>query len=979
MIRLIPPQGAYDTIEYLVKKFKELPARARQQYNEDNTRKDFVLPLFRALEWNIDDMREVAAEEKISRGFVDFSFRINGVRRFVLETKRIGEDLNKPEWAQQAIDYAYHKGVTWAVLSDFEGLKIFNAEARAVNPFQAQFKEFTVEEYLPRLGEVWWLSRSAMLENVLDREAEKVFKKIPKTPIAQGLFDNLRDWRGKLYKLLREYNRGKLYDAKQIDDAVQHILDRLIFIRTAEDREVEGEKLIALVRELKDRSRFDDLIPELNRRFRDLDRVYNSQLFAPHYSEDLDLGEPSTLADIINGLYGSPADFTNYNFALIDADVLGRVYEQYLGYVLSEREELEAKKTKRKSQGIYYTPTFVVKYIVQQTLGRYLEEHGYNPAHPVRVLDPACGSGSFLIEAFDVLDQYLARERSQERGEYGIQDHARQMQILTENIYGVDKDEQAVEVAQLNLLLKALHVRDRLPKLENIRQGDSLISGTPEELEKYFGAKWKDKKPFNWAHEFAKVVADGGFDVIVGNPPYVRIQTLPKGEVAFFNDRYAAATGNYDIYVLFVERAMQLLKPGGVFGMIMPKKFMQTAYGEGLRKLLGEQKAVWKIIDFGDAQIFGEATTYTCLLFLEKQEHEKVTYVSAGDWLKAQDDLPKELPRTLVEYLVNADSLTDSGWNFAVGDSSALFEKLKAIPLKLGDVADIFVGLQTSADDVFIMDFVDETSKTLRLKSKALGMSCHFEKGLLFPLVSGTDVTRYGNLPERQYILFPYNVDKESAKLIEWKALSSKYPKTAEYLAKNKHQLELRERGKFKGREWYRFGRSQNIGIQNRVKLCVPRLVDKLYAAYDAGGKHFLDNVDVGGITLKPEYQNQGQLYLLALLNSKLLRWFFPFVSVPFRGGWLSANRQFLSQLPIRRINFGDAAEKQQHDEIVALVEEMLRIQKEYAKASREKLPRADALKRRVDEVDTEIDALVYELYGLTEEEIKVVQGASQK
>lgn len=190
MIPLIPPQGAYDTIEYLVKKFKELPARTRQQYNEDNTRKDFILPLFRALEWNIDDMREVAAEEKISRGFVDFSFRINGIRRFVLETKRIGEDLNKTEWVQQAIDYAYHKGVTWAVLSDFEGLKIFNAEAREVNPFQAQFKEFAVDDYLPRLSEVWWLSRPAMIENVLDREAEKVFKKVPRTPITQSLFDN---------------------------------------------------------------------------------------------------------------------------------------------------------------------------------------------------------------------------------------------------------------------------------------------------------------------------------------------------------------------------------------------------------------------------------------------------------------------------------------------------------------------------------------------------------------------------------------------------------------------------------------------------------------------------------------------------------------------------------------------------------------------------------------------------------------------
>ncbi|HEX9075774.1 MAG TPA: N-6 DNA methylase, partial [Anaerolineae bacterium] len=616
------PQSAYDQIEGLVKKFKGLSAHARQAYNEADTRKDLILPLFRAMEWNIDDMREVAAEEKISRGFVDFSFRINGVRRFVLETKRIGEDLNDPRWAQQSIDYAYHKGVTWAVLSDFEGLKLFNAEAREANPFQAQFKEFGVDDYLPRLDELWWLSRPAIIEGVLDREAEKVFKKSIKTPITQSLFDNLKDWRAKLYTLLREYNRGKLYDAKQIDDAVQRILDRLIFIRTAEDREVEAEKLIALVRELKDRNRPNDLIPELNKRFRALDRVYNSQLFAPHYSEDLDIGEPSTLAGIINGLYGSPANFTSYNFALIDADVLGRVYEQYLGYVLSEHEELEAKKAKRKSQGIYYTPTFVVKYIVQQTLGKYLEERGYNTARTVRVLDPACGSGSFLIEAFDVLDQFLARESGQSHRAYDMHDYARHLQILTSNLYGVDKDEQAVQVAQLNLLLKALNVPDKLPKLVNIRQGDSLISGTPKELEGFFGADWEKKNPFNWEREFSKAMADGGFDVIIGNPPWLMAGYYLESDLEYLRKHYQSAEGKFDLYYTFIELGTRLLKAEGYLGMIVPNKFFQTQAARKLRAYLSSEKLIHTIVDFGEEQLFADATNYSCILLLHKSQNE---------------------------------------------------------------------------------------------------------------------------------------------------------------------------------------------------------------------------------------------------------------------------------------------------------------------------------------------------------------------
>lgn len=959
----IPPQSAFDTIEYLVKKYKDLPPRTRQQYNEDNTRKDFVLPFFRALEWNIDDMREVAAEEKISRGFVDFSFRINGIRRFVLETKRIGEDLNKPEWAQQAIDYAYHKGVTWAVLSDFEGLKIFNAEAREVNPFQAQFKEFAVDDYLPRLSEVWWLSRPAMIESVLDREAEKVFKKVPKTPITQSLFDNLRDWRGRLYKLLREYNRGKLYDAKQIDDAVQHILDRLIFIRTAEDREVEGEKLLALVRELKDRNRLNDLIPELNRRFRELDRVYNSQLFSPHYSEDLELGEASTLADIINGLYGSPANFTNYNFALIDADVLGRVYEQYLGYVLSEREEIEAKKTKRKSQGIYYTPTFVVKYIVQQTLGRYLEERGYNPAHPVRVLDPACGSGSFLIESFDVLDQYLARERSQERGEYGIQDHARQMQILTENIYGVDKDEQAVEVAQLNLLLKALHLRDRLPKLENIRAGDSLISGVPQELEKFFGAKWKDKKPFNWAHEFAKVVADGGFDVIVGNPPYVRIQTLPKDEVAFFNDRYAAATGNYDIYVLFVERALQLLKSGGVFGMILPNKFMQVDYGAGLRKLLSENKFVDRIVSFKEFQVFEAATTYTCLLFLKKQANAKVTIVP----IQRKEDNDVGQIFNVPTQEITSETLTEKSWSLSSGVSTAILEKLERVPsTPLLDLpSEISRGSSSGADDVFILEVAGTGYKTRE------GQIVQIESEILRVPIYATDFGRYQFSPKGdERIIFPYDVSKNGYALKKDRELKKEFPKAYKYLASQRKKLEARK----DFQQWYGFSAARNLHAHDAANLVVPLLADRgLYAELPKNRSKYCLMAS-GGFSISIGETDLSPKYILSLLNSVLLFWNLKQISNVFRGGWITCTKQYVGQLPIRRINFDDATEKKQHDRIVALADEMLELQKEYASATREKLPRADALKRRIDEVDAEIDGIVYRLYGLTEDEIKIIE-----
>jgi hypothetical protein len=192
-------------------------------------------------------------------------------------------------------------------------------------------------------------------------------------------------------------------------------------------------------------------------------------------------------------------------------------------------------------------------------------------------------------------------------------------------------------------------------------------------------------------------------------------------------------------------------------------------------------------------------------------------------------------------------------------------------------------------------------------------------------------------------------------------------------LLANKKRLESREKGKMRGSQWYGYIYLKNMARQSIKKLCVPRLVDHLYAAYDIDGNHFLDNVDVGGIILKQDYLSQGYLYILGLLNSKLLRWYFPYVSAPFRGGWISANRQFLAQLPIFVINFASTAEVNNHSYIIALVELMISLHKQLAAAL---TPTDKTLfQRQIASTDHQIDTLIYGLYGLSEEEIRVVEG----
>ena len=288
-------------VERLVERFASLHARDRKRYNEAATRQEFILPLFDALGWNTPDTREVSPEEQVSRGFVDFAFRIQGIPRLFLETKKIPADLGDPRWAQQAINYAWLKGVTWAVLTDFEELKVFNAEWQEIIPARAIFKDLHWQQYLDRFDGLWLLSRPAVMEGALDRAAEAVGKKAARTLVSRQLFADLTEWRRELFLHLRPYN--PTWSVEQIDEAVQYILDRLI----------ELYRLRPLVRQWRDERRKKDLVAQLNGLFREFDAAYDSRLFAPHLCKELtsDLGP---YEQIIEGLYEVPGGYGLYDF-----------------------------------------------------------------------------------------------------------------------------------------------------------------------------------------------------------------------------------------------------------------------------------------------------------------------------------------------------------------------------------------------------------------------------------------------------------------------------------------------------------------------------------------------------------------------------------------------------------------------------------------------------------------------------------------
>ena len=1024
---------AREKIQELVQKFRrEQAAGVIDQYNESETKTGFIEPLLQALGWNTQDRNEVGLEEKISRGRVDYSLKIKGSPKIYIEAKPPRARLTKAEAISQAITYGYNKrSVQWVLLTDFQELRLFDVTIRPnKRNLEAGLRmDLTYDRFLERFDDLWLLSKESVESGLLDRSL--LSKKLDRLrrPVDKEILEDMKQWREVLAKDIYK-NHPEMAEA-QLKENVQRILDRFIFIRSCEDRGLTyGDTLQEMVVQ-----RRDDIgtafMPTLKALFRRYDRDFDSELFDEHSCEDLAIDFPP-LKEIILETYDP------YLFDVIGVEVLGNIYEQYLGFVprlTEKRVKYEPKPEVRKAGGIFYTPEYIVDYIVKNTVGRFLSERKPKKIQILRILDPACGSGSFLIRAYRELEVYYQRIKKEawekrqkvlskvyeDQSEFSFDEGPQEARwelnvfdkrkIVLNHLFGVDLDEQAVEVTRLSLMLKMLEGehgiipgRAVLPTLDhNIKCGNSLISGDVLKLQSFFKEDWIKTKPFDWEAYFRKIVKEeGGFDVIIGNPPYVRIQTLPKDQVGFFNKNYISATGNYDIYALFVERGLQLLKPGGILGFILPHKFFQAAYGQGLRKVIAEKNALMEVVNFRDNQIFEKSSTYTCLLFIQKSNGVGTPLRGRPKRRQAQwpaptktrdtfkyceiarlEDQGKQLQiiREHEEYQddrmrigkIPKKQVTEAPWSFGFGEEAALLEKLRNVRTTLGDVAGrIFQGVITSADTVFLFKEFEFIGKSkVRVYSKELQEKVILEANILKRVVRSGDIGRY-HAQSTCLVLFPYKVENDQARLLSAKEIESTYPLAWEYLKKNKKILENREGGKFRDSEWYRFGRTQNIGMWEQRKILVPYMITRLSACLDFEEHYYFVNVTTGGYGILVNNEKVSLHYLTALLNSTLLDFYFKRITTNFRGGYFAANKQYIERLPIRIIDFNNPKEKILHDDLVKLVEVMLDLRKREQKAEGHEL---EQLKRQIEKTDHEIDERVYELYGLREKEIDIVEG----
>lgn len=982
-------------------------------YNETQARTDFITPLLEAFGWDVHNiaglpagLREVIEEATVEFGAErsskrpDYELRLARQRKLFVEAKKSSVAIDRSrEAAFQTRRYGYSASLPIAILTNFYQLAVYDCLPVPASTDDAKVARkllITYNEFVDRFDELWpILSRQAVYSGDFDKRFA-----VGATRHGSEQFDDLflhqvRSWRERLAVDIHT-NTPELSPA-ELTYAVQLFLSRIVFLRICEDREIERYETL---RDLPAANTFDALMAELRR----ADQFYDSGLF--RLLDDAQLGiriSDTVLNGIITELYYPQSPYT---FAVVETEVLGEIYEQFLGEEITingSAVTIVSKPEIRESGGVVPTPRYIVDAIVERTLLPVLSGRSPDALVSFTAADMCCGSGIFLLSLYElILDHhltwYLANDRSTYVGRT-IYDagagqwrltFAEKRRILTAHIRGVDIDTNAVEVARFSLLLKLIEgeeakgLRDyvltqktpALPALDSIiKPGNSLVS--PDEWVTVCGTLPDNLisrvNLFDWRAEFPAEMGRGGFDVIVGNPPYIRIQNMAiysPDEVAFYqkaNSPYTTAhQDNFDKYALFIERALMLLKSAGRLGVITPHKFMNTQAGRALRRLIALPRFLEQVIHFGVKQVFGsKAANYTCIMILNCAGTDVVRVEHAGplEWWRYGK------PGSVIAIL--ADTLNENTWQFANAETQALFERIRtAHPVSLGTVAGIFVGVQTSADNIYIFNGVVQTESSVILQWN--GRDWSIEREILRPCLLDVSFDAYVKPKANTWIIFPYTIVStprgDRANLIQHDEMERRFPGCFAYLRARHAELVRRNisGGAAANHQFYQYGRSQSLTKFNTPKIILPILSVEPRYAYDD-----TDTVVTGGgngpyyMIRAIEDRGISNFYLLAVLNHPFSEAIIRTNTSSFRGGYYSHGKQYIKDLPVPIPN--NLQRMQVETAVIKLIDMLL-------DAAKARTPHERTLhERQVKFLRTQIENRITDIFGLSQEDMKIV------
>jgi type I restriction-modification system DNA methylase subunit len=903
----------------------------------------------------------------------------------------------------------------YVITSNFKKLRFYidNAvEFLEFDLFNLNFEDFKL---------MWvCLSSNYLLKNIPSQIKEASNHQEEK--ITKQLYSDYAKFRNELFNDICIKNTD--YDKLFLFKKTQKLLDRFLFLFFAEDRGLVApnwtRKILQDWTDLKDK--YDNYIPLYTRFRKNFDYLntgyhgkdgeifaYNGGLFAP--DEVLD---SLTIDDDL--LYKGSLKLSNYDFdSEVDVNILGHIFEHSLNEIDEIQASLEEVKvdkvTKRKKDGVFYTPKYITKYIVENTIGTLCKDEKdrlkiveedfefidakagkkltdkrkelnqkiddyRNWLLQLKIVDPACGSGAFLNQALDFLilehsklDELRARLLG---GSIILSDV--ETSILENNLYGVDINEEAVEIAKLSLWLRTARKGRKLNSLNNnLKCGNSLI----DDIEV------AGDKAFNWKLEFKEVFEKGGFDVVIGNPPYVRQELLGDFK-DYFSQKYKVFNFSSDLFAYFYELAFNVLKQNGIFSFIS-NTFDKTTAGVNLRAYLKEKVSFLKFIDFTDLQIFDGATTYPVILIAENEIPKKeLQFLFTKIPATAN---PKGLDIDLfAKDVINQENLRSDNWNFKSSLEGILLDKITKHPKIREKFGKCYYGVKTSLNEAFI------TEKEIRYSD--------FVK----PIYEGKDLKKWVSPTTRKkLILFKskWTKEKYGNEITEEEAkvyLERDFPEIFSDLMHFEEQAKKRyDKGDF----WWELRNCAYYDLFDKPKISFPNLQNKNKFSFDDDGIF---------INAPAVFISTDDKALLSILNSKLVWYFLNSICVVRSGGYIEVKPQYFEQIPIPEITeelnnqlvkkselniqqtksldmlnglfqnrkfekWNELTSKEFFKELEKQkVKLSLREQSEWLQYFEEQKNKALAIKSQISQTDKEIDQMVYALYELTEEEIKIVE-----
>lgn len=924
--------------------------RNAKKFNEQDCRDEFISPLLECFGWDVHNKKgtlpqykEVVVEQFSNKGErPDYTLTLNGVSKIFVEAKKPAVHITEDSAsALQTRRYGWNAKHKLSILTNFENMMIYdvtNEPKDEDSVIVSLYRKYNYLDYLEKYAEICKLiSRNSVYSGKFDEFVNENFPNVDRysTEVDEVFLKQINTWRLEIGEYL--YQQYDVYkDIDVLNDVVQEFINQIIFLRICEDRN------LPIYEKLKDttqnRAELQDALIKV---FKEADKRYNSKLFS---GENIifDLSNHIIFNMIISLYYPQ----TSYMFNIIEPGILGKIYESFLmeSLIVENSHIVLAPKKEYKYRSVVSTPVEIVKYMVKNTLYPICKEKKPDEIKKLQIADIACGSGVFLEETYQFLVDYCVEWYLKYQPEYLLELNNGKKKlplmdkkdILTKCIYGVDIDAHAVEVSKFSLLIKLIEdetptsVRECVPILpdlsSNIKNGNSLISREDIDPKDISFELLRDIKPFQWND----INEGNNFDVIIGNPPYVKTEDIhileSKCEFDVYKRKYKTAYKQFDKYFLFVEKALKLLKQDGKICYIVPNKFYKIGAGQELRRLLSTH--VTQLDDFGDMQLFPDKTIYSSIITIGKNISKEVKYTNVTSLTKLWIGGEQE------NITIKNAMLDEAPWRLTTDiEFMKMIAKVEENGKPLGQVVNIFNGIQTSAErpkPVYWFgkdEIISETDKEFMIEK--FNKKYHIEKSILKPYFKPTKADEkgmgtYSLLKTDKHIIFPYNVD---GSLINIKIMKTEYPGTYQYLLDCYDILVPKCMNGGRGRDiknatvdtWYQYGRTQALtAFVNTPKLIVRVLSKEPMYAYDENDMLIASGGTAGYCAIAELPDAKYDLfYIQAWLNHPYTEKLLQIMGSDFEGGFTARGTYLLKKIPFVELDFNDERQKTLYESVV--------------------------------------------------------------